>query len=102
VDAAIHLKIIFSPVFRTYFHCHERSMIMEKEKPTVIDLLRQLSTETAGKIDLLIFEKDAAFISAGLMVQVNDRVYTGTMLNQHPVPLEDQDVVSLLYYISGG
>ena len=102
MNADIHVKIVFSPVFRTYFHCHKRDMIMEKEKRTVIDLCRQLSKETAGKIDALIFEKDLDFISAGLMVKVNDRVYTGTMLNQKPVPLEDQDVVSLLYYVSGG
>jgi hypothetical protein len=36
------------------------------------------------------------------MVKVNDQVYTGTMLNQKPVSLEDLDVVSLLYYVSGG
>jgi len=102
VNAAITVQIIFSPVFRAYFHCHERKLTMEKENPTVIDLLRQLSIEVAGKIDPLIFEKDAAFISAGLMVQVNDRIYTGTMLNQEPVPLKDQAVVSLLYYVSGG
>ncbi len=102
MNAAIYLKIVFSPVFRAYFHCHERHMFMEREKLTVIDLLQQLSKEAAGKIDPLIFEKNAAAISPGLMVQVNDRVYTGTMLNQNPVPLEDQDVVSLLYYVSGG
>jgi hypothetical protein len=102
VDAAIRLKIVFSPVFRAYFHCHERSLVMEQEKPTVIDVLRRLATEAGGKIDPLIFEADTASISAGLMVQVNDRVYTGTLLNQKPVALADQDVVTLLYYVSGG
>jgi hypothetical protein len=30
------------------------------------------------------------------------RGFTGNALNQQPVPLKDQDIVSLLYYISGG
>lgn len=102
MNAAMHFKVVFSPVFRAYFHCHERNMILEKEKPTVGDLLRKLSRESAGKIDALIFEKDSALISAGLMIQVNQQVYTGTLLNQTTVPLEDGAVITLLYYVSGG
>ena len=102
MNAAITVQIIFSPVFRAYFHSHERKLTMEKVNPTVIDLLRQLSQETAGKMDALIFEKNRKAISAGLMVQVNDQTYTGTALNQKRVPLNAKDVVTLMYYISGG
>ena len=102
MNDAIQVKVVFSPVFRALFHCHERDMIIDARRPTVNDLLRQLSRESAGKIDALIFEKDTTLISAGLMIQVNDRVYTGTQLYQTPVPLTDKTVVTLMYYVSGG
>ena len=41
-------------------------------------------------------------IKSGLMVMVNEKIYTGTALNQQAVELRDNDKVSLLFYISGG
>jgi len=102
MNALKTVEIVFSPVFRAIFHRPQKTLLLGKGEETLKDLLRRLSELSGGKIDSLIFEKDLGFISAGLMVKVNDRVYTGTMLNQKPVPLEDQDVVSLLYYVSGG
>lgn len=102
MNASKTVEIVFSPVFRAIFHCPKQTLLLEKGEATLKDLLSRLSESSGGKIDPLIFEKGLGFISAGLMVKVNDRVYTGTMLNQNPVPLEDQDVVSLLYYVSGG
>jgi hypothetical protein len=37
-----------------------------------------------------------------LMVMVNDRVLTGTSLNQGVVELHEKDRVNLMYFISGG
>ena len=96
------VKVIFSPVFRTQLHRPGCSMILEKEQMNMLALLQQLSRETGGQVDALLFEKNRDMVSAGLLVLVNDRTYTGTALNQQRVPLADNDVVSLLYYISGG
>jgi len=102
MKAAVQVRVVFSPVFRAYFHCQEHSLTLAKEDPTLIDLLQRLSGESAGKIDPLIFDGDSSSVSAALMVQVNDTVYTGTLLNRAPVRLKDRDIVSLLYYVSGG
>ena len=102
MNAAIQVKVVFSPVFRALLHCRERDLVLDAQRPTVGDLLQQLSREAEGKIAPLMFETGGALISAGLMIQVNDRVYTGNQLNQEPVPLQDRAVVTLLYYVSGG
>lgn len=102
MNAAVTVKVVFSPVFRAVFHCPERDVVLPKTDASINGLLFQLSKASAGKIDKLVFEKGRGLISTALMVQINDRVYTGTMLNQKTVVLEDRDVVSLLYYVSGG
>ena len=102
MDATVTVKVVFSPVFRAVFHCPECVVVLPKTDTRISGLLFQLSKVSAGKIDTLVFEKGSDLISTALMVQVNNRVYTGTMLNQKPVVLEDRDVVSLLYYVSGG
>jgi hypothetical protein len=33
---------------------------------------------------------------------VNNRIFTGTAINQEVVELHDRDKVSLLYFVSGG
>ena len=43
-------------------------------------MLYRLSEETHGKIDSLLFEKDRDLILAGLMIKINDTVFTGTAL----------------------
>ena len=102
MNDAVSVKVIFSPVFRTIFHCRERGIILAKKDASIHSLLSQLSDDSGGKIDKLVFENEREAISAGLMIQVNDRTYTGNALNQRTVSLRDQDVVSLLYFISGG
>jgi hypothetical protein len=102
VNATITVKVVFSPVFRAVFHCPECDVVLPKTDTRISGLLFQLSKASAGKIDTLVFETGRDLISTALMVQVNDRVYTGNMLNREMVVLEDRDVVSLLYYVSGG
>ena len=102
MNTAVTIKVVFSPVFRAIFHCPEHDVVLPKKDASIRGLLFQLSTASAGKIDKLVFEKERALISTGLMVQVNDRTYTGNALNRQSVSLRDQDIVSLLYYISGG
>ena len=102
MNATVTVKVVFSPVFRAVFHCPECDVVLPKTDTSIRNLLFQLSTASAGKIDTLVIEKGRDLISTALMVQVNDRVYTGNMLNQKTVALEDRDVVSLLYYVSGG
>jgi sulfur carrier protein ThiS len=50
----------------------------------------------------LLFEKGDESILSGLMVMINDRVVTGTSLNQADVRLRGGDRVSLMYFVSGG
>ena len=99
---AVTVKVVFSPVFRAIFHHREIDVVLAEREASVSGLLLQLSMASAGKIDKLVFEKKPDLISAALMIQVNDRTYTGNALNRGPVPLGDRDIVSLLYYISGG
>ena len=61
-----------------------------------------LSETCEGKIDSLLFEKGEDRILSGLMVMVNDRVFTGTEIDQRFVQLRDDDEVRLLYFVSGG
>jgi len=75
---------------------------LEKDKSSLKDLLHRLSEESNGRIDALLFDRDHNSILAGLMVKVNDQIYTGNALNQKPVQLRENDMVHLMYYISGG
>ena len=99
---AVTVKVVFSPVFRAIFHHLEVDVVLPEREASVGGLLIKLSEQSAGRIDKLVFEKKADLISAALMVQVNDRTYTGNALNRGSVPLGNRDIVSLLYYISGG
>jgi len=102
VNADVTVKVVFSPVFRAVFHQRETEVVLPEGEADVGGLLMKLSEKSAGQIDPLVFEKRPDLISAALMILVNDRVYTGTALNRRAVALDDQDIVSLLYYISGG
>ena len=98
----ITAKIVFSPVFRNILNLSQCTIALEKDKTSLKDLLHRLSEETHGRIDSLLFEKKQDRILSGLMVKVNDRLFTGTALNQKQVDLKDNDTVHLMYYISGG
>ncbi len=102
MGAAVTVRVVFSPVFRAVLQCGGREVALPEADASVRGLLLQLSTDSSGKIDKLVFEKGCQEVSPGLMVQVNDRTYTGNALNREPVWLADGDTVSLLYYISGG
>lgn len=75
---------------------------LDRNERSLKDLLHRLSEKTRGRIDSLLFEKENDRILSGLMVQVNDQRYTGNTLNQKQIILEDNDIVHLMYYISGG
>lgn len=76
-------------------------MDLEKGEASAVNLLRRLAEEYGEPMRRLLLEDDKA-IKSGLMVMVNERIYTGTALNQQAVELRDNDKVSLLFYISGG
>ncbi len=78
------------------------SVELEEREASVQGLLRRL-VETGGvRIKTLLFEEGEEAVLAGLMVVVNDRVFTGTALNREAVELRDRDRVNLLYFVSGG
>ena len=75
---------------------------LEEGEATVKSLLQCLCQTLGEKMKPLLFEEGEESILSGLMVVINDRVFTGTGLNQAVVRLHDGDRVSLLYFVSGG
>jgi sulfur carrier protein ThiS len=98
----VKIEVEFSPVFQTAFQSSSVLIELDEDEGTVKGLLRHLSTENEGKINSLLFEEGGDSILSGLMVMVNNRVFTGTALNEQMIPLRDKDKVSLLYFVSGG
>lgn len=98
----VKIEVELSPAFQTALRSSRLLIELEEDERTVEGLLRRLSRESGGKIDSLIFEEEGNAIFSGLMVMVNDRVFTGTALNQEIIRLRDRDKVSLLYFVSGG
>ena len=79
-----------------------RFSIEIEEGENIRGLLHRISKLCGGKIDNLLFEKGGDEILAGLMIKVNDQVFTGTALNGVETELRNGDKVSLLYFVSGG
>ena len=75
---------------------------LDEGEATVKSLLQSLCQTLGRKMRPLLFEEGKESILSGLMVVVNDRVFTGTGLNQAEVRLHDGDRVSLMYFVSGG
>ena len=75
---------------------------LEEKEATVKGLLGRLARQWEDPACPLLFEKGSPLVLSGLMVMVNDRIYTGTDLNRNDVGLRDRDRVSLLYFVSGG
>jgi len=98
----LKIEVEFSPAFRIALRSSRLLIELGEDEGTVHGLLRRLSGECGDKIDPLLFEEGGKAILPGLMVMVNDRVFTGTALNQQVVPLQEGDKVSLLYFVSGG
>jgi hypothetical protein len=97
----VQIEIEFSPPFRTAYSGPRLILNLEEGEQTVPGLLRRLAEEYGEPMEKLLWEEEGG-IKPGLMVMVNERIYTGTALNQHAVELCDHDLVSLLYYLSGG
>ncbi len=98
----VKIDVELSPAFKNALRSSRLLIELEEDEGTVEGLLRRLSRESNGRIDSLIFEEGGNEIFSGLMVMVNDRVFTGTALNQEIIRLRDRDKVSLLYFVSGG
>jgi hypothetical protein len=98
----LKIDVEFSSVFEAVCLSTPLSVEFEEREATVKGLLFRLLKEYGEKIKPLLFEKGKDSILPGLMVMVNDRVFTGTILNQQVVELHDKDKVSLLYFVSGG
>ncbi len=99
---SVSIEVELSPVFQTARLPSGLAVDLEEERATVRGLLDALSEEWGEKMDPLPFEKGGNCILSGLMVMVNDRMFTGTALNPQVGPLHSRDKVSLLYSISGG
>ncbi len=78
------------------------SIDLEEREASVKGLLHRLVETGGARIKTLLFEHDEEAVLAGLMVVVNNRVFTGTALNRESVELRDRDRVNLLYFVSGG
>ena len=98
----LKIEVELSPVFQTAIQSSHVFLELEEDEGTVKGLLRHLSTESGGKINSFLFEEGGDSILSGLMVMVNNRVFTGTALNEQMIRLRDKDKVSLLYFVSGG
>ena len=95
------IEIEFSPAFQAAYPLPRLIIELEKGGAAVVNLLRRLAEKYGEPMRRLLLEDDDD-IKSGLMVMVNEKIYTGTALNQQAVELRDNDKVSLLFYISGG
>jgi sulfur carrier protein ThiS len=96
------IEVEFSPPFQSRLSLERQTLILEESRSTVKDLFDRLAEEHGGKIRPLLFAQKEDEILSGLMVMINNQIYTGSALNQQEIRLEEGDKVSLLYFISGG
>ena len=97
---SVSIELELSPVFQTVPLPSRLSV--DLEEATVRGLLNRLCELGGEKVKALLLERGGDSVLSGLMVMVNDQIYTGTALNQQTVPLHSGDKVSLLYFVSGG
>jgi sulfur carrier protein ThiS len=98
----LKIEVELSPVFQTALQASNIVVELREGEDTVQGLLHRLARESGGKISSLLFEEGGDSILPGLMVMVNNRMFTGTALNEQVIRLRDKDKVSLLYFVSGG
>lgn len=98
----IVIEIRFSIPFSLVVSQSGLKLSLDKGEQTVGRMLARLGRIYKGKVDHLLFDKERHGIFPGLMVKVNERVFTGTALNREDFQLKDQDVVDILFYVSGG
>jgi sulfur carrier protein ThiS len=96
------IEVEFSPPFQSRLSLERQTLILEESRSTVKDLFDRLAEEHGGKIKPLLFAQKEDEILSGLMVMINNQIYTGSALNQQEIRLGEGDKVSLLYFISGG
>lgn len=96
------IDVELSSVFQGAGLSRSLSVEMGERDASVKGLLHRLAEVGGARIKTLLFEEGEEAVLAGLMVVVNDRVFTGTALNREAVELRDRDKVNLLYFVSGG
>ncbi len=96
------IDVELSSVFQGAGLPRSLSVELEEREASVKELLHRLAETGGTSIRRLLFEESEGTVLAGLMVVVNDRVFTGTALNREAVGLRDRDRVNLLYFVSGG
>jgi len=98
----VKIEVEFSPVFQSRLSLERQTLTLEEGRSTVKDLFDRLALEHGGKIRPLLFDPREDEILSGLMVMINDRIFTGNALNQEEIRLGEGDKVNLLYFMSGG
>ncbi len=96
---AVNIEVELSPAFKSRVGI-DHLVLSFDGGATVKGLLTRLSDEYSDKMRPLLFEKEE--ILPGLMVMVNQKIFTGTALQVQDIPLNEGDKVSLLYFLSGG
>ena len=96
------IEVEFSPAFQSRLSLERQTLTLEEGRSTVKDLFDQLAQEHGGKIRPLLFDPREDEILSGLMVMINNRIFTGNALNQQEIRLGEGDRVNLLYFMSGG
>ena len=95
------IEVEFSPVFQSRLSL-ERQILNIEGQSTLNDLFDRLAEVHQGKIKPLLFTPKGDEILSGLMVMINNHIFTGSALNQREIRLREGDKVSLLYFMSGG
>jgi hypothetical protein len=98
----LKIDVELSPAFELFRLSSPLSVELEEGEATVKSLLHRLGRMGGERGKSLLFEKGEDSVLSGLMVMVNNRIFTGTAINQEVVELHDRDKVSLLYFVSGG
>jgi sulfur carrier protein ThiS len=101
-EAKLKIDLELSSAFEAACGVRHLLFQLDEEEATVTTLLRRLCLTLGERMKPLLFEKGDESILSGLMVMINDRVVTGTSLNQADVRLRGGDRVSLMYFVSGG
>ena len=99
---SVKIEVEFSPAFQSFLSLKRQSLTLEEGRSTVKDLFDRLVQEHGGKIRRLLFDPKEDEILSGLMVMINNRTFTGNVLNQQEIRLGEGDRVNLLYFMSGG
>jgi molybdopterin converting factor small subunit len=95
------ISIELSPIFASRIGQIRLDQEIANGEETVRRLLGKLGTIWGERLQPLLLVGDGGVLP-GLMVMVNNRLFTASALNEEEVPLKDGDKLSLLYFVSGG